>query len=60
MTIDEMKAEIQKLIRRAPNPKQIASVNAARAFKDAVDKAKKAKSTEALTTSLNILKGFYQ
>jgi hypothetical protein len=61
MTADEYRDELNKLVRKAPRPESIATVQAARAFKDAAKKAQKvgSKSLMQLQTIYNQLRGFY-
>lgn len=59
MTKDELKAEVQKLLRRAPKPEAIANVKTAREFKELVKKANSAASLEKLQPIFNQLRNFY-
>ena len=61
MTADEYRILLGDLVRKAPRPETLASVQAARAFKDAVKKAKKSngKNATQLQTIYNQLKAYY-
>jgi len=59
MTAAELREQIERLLARRVPPEKIATVNTARAFKNAVIEAKKAKSLEKLQSSFNTLRSFY-
>lgn len=60
MTLDEMKAEVQRMLSRNPKPQAIETQKTASEFKVVVKKAQAAKSREKLESALNQLKGYYQ
>ena len=59
MTVDELRKAVDTLLHRAPKAEAIANVKTAREFKEAVKKAKTAKSKEKLESSFNLLKNYY-
>jgi len=61
VTADEYRILLGDLVRKAPRPETLASVQAARAFKDAVKKAQKSngKNATQLQTIYNQLKAYY-
>ncbi len=61
MTADEYRILLGDLVRKAPRPETIASVQAARAFMDAVKKAQKSngKNATQLQSIYNNLRNYY-
>lgn len=61
MTADEYRAELHKLIRKAPRPEKIATVDSALAFKEIAKKAQKVsnKGAAQLQQIFNQLRNYY-